>query len=268
MQISILGCGWLGLPLAQILLERGHSVKGSTTSQDKLPLLQKYGIAPYRIAFTPAINPDYAPEFFDSEILLVNFPPARQEDITAYYPQQMKALLRTIKGTAVQKILFVSSTSVYPNVNREVNEEDAGGEVKDSGQALLVVEKMLQENHSLMTTIVRFCGLFGPERNPGRFLAGKQVSGGQQPVNLIHLDDCMSILVKILEREVWGETFNACADAHPTKADFYGKAARKLSFEPPTFKETDEPSFKIVNSQKLKDTLGYQFKYTDPLDAL
>ena len=268
MQISILGCGWLGLPLAQTLLERGHSVKGSTTSQDKLPILQEHGIAPYHIALTPTINPDYSPTFFDSEILLINFPPARREDITTYYPQQMEALLRTIKGTAVQKLLFVSSTSVYPNINQEVAEEGAGGEVKDSGQALLAVEKMIQENQSLMTTIVRFCGLFGPERNPGRFLAGKEVSGGQQPINLIHLDDCIAILTNIIEQEVWGEIFNACADAHPTKENFYGEAARKLSFEPPTFAEADESSFKIVNSQKLKDALGYEFKYADPSDAL
>ena len=268
MQISILGCGWLGLPLAQAFLERGHAVKGSTTSQDKLPVLQKHGIAPYHIVLTPTINPDYSPEFFNSEVLLVNFPPARRDDITAYYPQQMEALLQAVKGSKVQKLLLVSSTSVYPNVNREVREEEAGGEVKDSGQALLAVEKMIRGNQALMTTIVRFCGLFGPDRNPGRFLAGKEISGGQQPVNLIHLDDCIAILVKIIEQEVWEETFNACADAHPAKENFYGEAARKLSFEPPTFAEADELSFKIVNSQKLKDTLGYEFKYADPSDAL
>lgn len=29
--VSILGCGWLGLPLAEQLLAEGYSVKGSTT---------------------------------------------------------------------------------------------------------------------------------------------------------------------------------------------------------------------------------------------
>jgi len=32
-RISILGTGWLGLPLAKALTEEGHILKGSTTSR-------------------------------------------------------------------------------------------------------------------------------------------------------------------------------------------------------------------------------------------
>ena len=35
-KISILGCGWLGLPLAKSLLAKGYKIKGSTTSESKL----------------------------------------------------------------------------------------------------------------------------------------------------------------------------------------------------------------------------------------
>ncbi|WP_396187155.1 hypothetical protein [Flavobacterium sp.] len=49
-QISILGCGWLGLPLAKALLENGFAVKGSTTSQEKLSVLENSGIQPFIIA--------------------------------------------------------------------------------------------------------------------------------------------------------------------------------------------------------------------------
>ncbi len=34
--ISILGCGWLGKPLALKLNKKGCHIKGSTTSDDKL----------------------------------------------------------------------------------------------------------------------------------------------------------------------------------------------------------------------------------------
>ena len=51
-QISILGCGWLGLPLAKTLLENDFSVKGSTTSNDKLSMLKNSGIQPYLISVT------------------------------------------------------------------------------------------------------------------------------------------------------------------------------------------------------------------------
>src|SRR5574343_621841 len=39
-KIAILGCGWLGLPLAKSLLSKGYEVKGSTTSESKLVILK------------------------------------------------------------------------------------------------------------------------------------------------------------------------------------------------------------------------------------
>ena len=48
-QISILGCGWLGLPLAKALLENGFLVKGSTTSVGKLSVLENLGIQAFQI---------------------------------------------------------------------------------------------------------------------------------------------------------------------------------------------------------------------------
>ena len=269
MKISILGCGWLGLPLAQTLAERGHTVKGSTTQKDKLATLEKYGVAPYRIRFSPEINEDYQGDFFDSDVLIVNIPPKRSEEATDEYPRQIAALLEVIRNSPVQKLLFVSSTSVYPNVNREVRESDTSQEVKPSGQALLTTEQMVQAQPGIATTVLRFCGLFGPDRNPGRFLAGKTLtSSGQVPVNMIHRDDCIGIIVRILEQNAWGEVFNACADQHPAKEDFYGVAAQKFAVDPPRFAATEEDTYKIVDSTKLRKRLKYRFKYPDPTQAL
>ncbi len=269
MQISILGCGWLGLPLAQTLLQCGHTVKGSTTREEKLATLRERNIAPYLIHFDPEINQNYQADFFNSEVLIVNIPPRRNEEVTEVYPRQIASLLRAIERSPMKKVLFVSSTSVYPNVNRTVRESDTSEEVKASGRALLTTERMVQEQPGIATTVLRFCGLFGPDRNPGRFLAGKTLdSSGQIPVNMIHLDDCIAIIMEILEKEVWGETFNACADAHPTKEEFYGEAARQLNFDPPQFAATEADAYKVVDSSKLKEALNYQFKHPDPKGAL
>ena len=48
--ISLLGCGWLGLPLAKALLTNDFYVKGSTTSEEKLSTLKSFGIDPFLIA--------------------------------------------------------------------------------------------------------------------------------------------------------------------------------------------------------------------------
>ena len=58
--ISIIGCGWLGLPTAQYLLQQGYPVKGSTTTPSKLSILEEKGITPHllqlegREKWTPA----------------------------------------------------------------------------------------------------------------------------------------------------------------------------------------------------------------------
>ena len=39
-RISILGCGWLGLPLAVELISKGYKVNGSTTSMTKVRELE------------------------------------------------------------------------------------------------------------------------------------------------------------------------------------------------------------------------------------
>lgn len=270
--ISILGCGWLGLPLANKLVAQGYTVLGSTTQSGKLGVLKQAGIQPFLIELSPKINQPFHQEFFRSDVLVVNIPPGRKRENTEdFYPQQVREILRQ---NPTPKILFVSSTSVYPNFNREVTEDDLPADeselqsLRASGRALIAAEQLVQQ-YSEQATVVRFCGLMGPERHPGRFLAGKKLkSSGQAPVNFIHLDDCVAIIVKIIQENTWGEIFNACADKHPTKEKFYNKAAQRVGQEPPEFLSGEIPSFKSINSKSLKMKLAYQFKYGNPSDAL
>ena len=75
-QISILGCGWLGLPLAKALLENRFSVKGSTTSQEKLSVLENSGIQPFLIALSEDKTIGNLSSFLEnSKILIIDIPP-------------------------------------------------------------------------------------------------------------------------------------------------------------------------------------------------
>ncbi|MEQ9439968.1 MAG: SDR family oxidoreductase [Cyclobacteriaceae bacterium] len=270
--ISILGCGWLGLPLARAFSGEGYMVRGSTTRAEKLNMLEAEGIIPYLIRLSPELNADHNPDFFRSDILIVNIPPGRRrEDVETFYPAQVRAVLEQQPSS---KILFVSSTSVYPDLNRVVTEADsltpaeADGRVRSSGKALLLGEQLI-EKYSAQATILRFSGLMGLERHPGRFLAGKKLdSNGKAPVNFIHLDDCVAIIQQLVQQEVWGEIFNACADAHPTKAKFYEQASEKLGLAPPEFNPESELSYKQVSGEKLKQRLSYQYIHPNPMDMI
>ncbi|MFK7031209.1 Rossmann-fold NAD(P)-binding domain-containing protein [Flavobacterium oreochromis] len=269
-KISILGCGWLGLPLAENLVKKGFYVNGSTTSYDKITLLKEKGVQPYLISITnTAIEGPEIVNFLDSDILIINFPPKRRADVIAFHTGQIEQLLSEILKSNIKKVLFISSTSVYPDTNGVVTETELQLPEKESGKALLLVEKMLLEQTQFETTIVRFSGLIGYDRMPGRFLAGKkEVENGEAPINVIHQDDCIAIIENIIEKEIWSELFNASTDIHPKRREYYELAAEKIGLEKPTFATTQNLTYKIINSEKLKTRLNYQFKYPNPLDLL
>ena len=58
--ITILGCGWLGLPLAKALVKAGYSVKGSTTREENLETLREAGLEPFLVELDPEVNGEVA----------------------------------------------------------------------------------------------------------------------------------------------------------------------------------------------------------------
>lgn len=276
--VSILGCGWLGWPLAQHLVAQNVSVCGSTTTSEKVDLLRRDGIDPYLLSLDPDLSGEHVSSFFESSVLVLNVPPPRGADnVQARHRRQIDAVRTAAAEGNVEWILFASSTGVYPNVERTVREGDQPpgqpdallGRRRSTGRAVLAAEARLMEDEAFATTIVRFGGLYGDDRHPGRFLAGRtNVKRPEAPVNLIHRADCVGVLGTLLEQHVYDEVFNACADAHPTRRAVYTLTAEVLGLEPPTFDETDSTTGKVVSNQKLKDRCGYQFQHPDPLADL
>lgn len=267
--ISIMGCGWLGLPLARLFVQLGYRVNGSTTTSEKLDFLRQDGISPYLLDLADADFDEQAlRDFLQADVLILNIPPKLRSDGGEGYLHQMRLLLSALRLSPVSRVLFVSSTSVYQDLNRIVFEEDeVYTEEQDPGNTLLKVEKLFQDSEEWICTVVRFGGLVGGSRQPGRFMAGKQnLPSGDAPVNLIHLDDCVNILQRIVEQEKWGQVYNACADEHPSRRDFYREATLALGLEPPVFADMEETRFKLISSQKLKDDLAYAFSHPDPMD--
>lgn len=265
--ISICGCGWLGFPLGIHLKNDGYEVKGSTRSPQKLAALYENGIQPFLLEVNKKIKGNNLPLFFQSEILIINIPPGRKrKDVARSHPLQIAALMEKAIYNGVQKVIFISSTSVYGNVNRVVTEADEPKPETPSGVALAEVESLLQSQTAFTTTILRMGGLVGLNRPAGRFLAGKtDVKNGKAPVNMLHQEDAIRIIKKIIELDKWGVVYNVCADGHPTKEAFYTHQAQKQDFDPPTFLMESEYAFKEVSNYKLKKELNYQFLHPDPM---
>jgi len=265
--VSILGCGWLGLQLAKHFETNGFSVKGSVISPEKFSQLTDAGISPYYIVLNDSDAIVDNPDFFEADVLVISIPPRRIEGIDRIFPAQIGQLIPFILKSEIQKVIFISSTSVYPENFQAATEDDIPFPDKESGKACLLAENLLKSHPEFKTTVLRFGGLIGADRNPARFLLKSNQPIPNIPVNLIHQDDCIGIISSIIEQEIWGETLNACCPEHPQKKDFYGKAARIYNLPEPIFSDEIE-SYKIIDSSKLQHLLKYKFKYASPMDYL
>ena len=268
MKISILGCGWLGFPLAQKLIETGYEVKGSTTSESKLDVLQSHKIEPFLIRLEENQVTGTVSEFLiDSEILIIDIPPGLRKITEATsektFVNKIKTLLPFIENSTIKKVIFISSTSVYGDSDLIpiVTEESDLHPDTESGKQLAEVENIFRNNRNFETTIIRFGGLIGEDRNAIKMLTGKtNVPNPEAPINLIHQEDCIGIISELLKQNYWNETFNAVAPNHPTRKKYYTEKAKKLDLIAPLFNENDTSIGKIVSSEKLEKFLGYKFK--------
>lgn len=263
--ISIIGCGWLGFPLAKELIAQGFQIKGSTTREGKLPMLRGAGIEAYKFSLSPDPDIRYNPALFESDLCVLNIPPGRKDpNVELTFPQKMESFIRLTKQSGTGKILFVSSTSVYGSQNGEVRENTTPHPETPSGRALLEAESLLSGS-GLDHVILRPGGLTGPDRQPGRFLSGKAgVKGQLWPVNMLHLADAVGIIPFIMRMPFDGRIYNAVAPIHPTKKDFYTAACIGLNAPLPNFDLTDTSSGKLVIPENLLRS-GYRFLQPDPM---
>jgi nucleoside-diphosphate-sugar epimerase len=260
-QISILGCGWLGLPLAKALLENEFSVKGSTTSVEKLSVLENLGIQPFQIELSQTKIQGEVDSFLEnSRILILDVPPKLRGSEKENFVSKIKNVIPFIEKSAVEKVLFISSTSVYGEDNSLVTEETELNPDTESGKQLVQVEQLLQSNSNFKTTILRFGGLIGEDRHPIKFLAGrKNIENPNAPINLIHQEDCIGIILEILQLDSWNETFNAVTPFHPSRKEYYTQKAVDLNLELPEFNAENSRFGKTILSLKVEMVLGYSF---------
>lgn len=259
-KISIAGCGWFGTPLAKKLTKEGFKIKGSTTTPSKLQALEDLGIQAYLldVSNTEEIHNN---DFFNCDILILNIPPKTNTSENNSFAMKVGKIAKMACTSNVKHVIFVSSTSVYGDHNENVDEFSLPRPDSQSGEIMLNAENILKQQKGFITTILRFGGLIGPGRNPGRFLSGKKdIPNGKAPVNLVHLADCVGIVNEIIKKQGFGFAYNICAPDHPERQIFYTKAAAAAGLPEPAFND-ELCEWKIVSSLQTAKLLNYSFQF-------
>ncbi len=247
--ISILGLGWLGVFLAEQLKQKGYAIKASTTTPHKLDDLKTNGYTGFLINLDTAEN--ISLEFTDSPIHFICVPPSK---IKGDYADTLAKYVLKITEEAL--VFFISSTSVYPDISGDYLEKDQAGHGKML-QAEAVISTRFKKHF-----ILRCSGLFGGDRDPGNFLAGKiNLKGPFTSVNLIHALDICAVVEKLLPSKIHG-IYNLSVTAPYNKKEFYTKASRKISNAPPIFDMKTESYKRTINSKKVEHLTKVDFRFT------
>ena len=252
LSISILGCGWLGLPLLRSLVDAGHQVKGSSRDPNTLEAIKTAGGTPYRIDLPGDIPKKFIGD--QDSILIITLPPHGRQlgaETTKNYLACLQSISRPHRKRH-PRVLFTSSTGVYGDAKGEVTEDTPPQPSTHSSQAVLAAEEWLRATVPNLT-ILRLAGLIAEDRHPGRFYGGRDrlISNSEAPVNLVHRVDVISAIHLLLKKPLSKEIFNVCAASHPSKGEFYKKAATSIGLQIMGLKDGGSGD-KIITSSKLR----------------
>ena len=254
-RIGIMGGGWLGLAVAEKAMERNHSIKVSTTHKEKSTLLKKKGFDTAVVEVSEFdINGEI--DFFnDVKLLIISIPPGLRKNPDRNYIAIIEQIINKIELTGIEKVIFTSSTSVYGNQAEIITEESELLGTTDAARQIIAVEKKLLEHKQFESCILRLGGLVGPNRHPIFTLSGKKnIPNPLSPINFIHQQDAVSIILHIIENWQGNQVYNAVTPFHPARIDYYSEMAKIAALGAPAFQKSG-----IVSANKVRKDLNFKF---------
>lgn len=262
--IAILGCGYLGKAVAKSAINEGLAVAGSSTSEAGCKKLEELSLQPVELRLNneEAAEGEALSRLLDTRNLLISFPPPRLNDHYSDYLAALGALTMAVNKSNIGQVIFISSTGIYPSINREVDEFTDLDKLQGKSAMLRDAEQILKQELKKPLVIMRLAGLVGPKRHPGRFLAGREgLDGAMVPVNLVHVGDCVAAIRLVFDKAPLEAVYNVVADEHPNREAFYTQAANSLGLPPPTFSDTGMKKWKLVSNILIRTQLGFEFSF-------
>jgi nucleoside-diphosphate-sugar epimerase len=261
-KVFILGCGWVGFPLAVQLKKEGHHVWGSTRSAQSAEKFADAGITHVSLVVgeSPEENLDL---LSDLDVFIVAYPlGARRMSDDVEYQNHVGWIEETIarRLNSAAQVILLSSTSVYPDDAGEVDETCT---LLPTGPGLIQLnyEQALQSVFPHLV-ILRLAGLIGEGRHPGKFFSkSTAIVNSNWPVNIVHRDDVIRFVEKVMETNTANTIFNVCADEHPFRQEYYTKKINELNLRMPVFIPACAPFLqgKLVINKRGKEMLNFSY---------
>lgn len=276
MRVAILGCGYVGIELCQQLTD--HEVTGVRRSESALTTIEATGANAVRADVTDADSLAAVPDA-DAIVFIASSGGRDAEAARDVYVEGLNTVIEHFGGRedGPEQLIYTSSTSVYGDHGGDwVTEETAIEPTTEKTRVLSEAERIAHERaieYGIDSTVVRFAGLYGPERyRLNRYLEGPVTEGY---LNMVHRADAAGVVRFTLEEQPDVETLLAVDDEPVSKWDFADWLADQCGVEHPSKRTKDErlsdrdlsaaAKRRILTSKRCSNErirrLGYEFSY-------
>lgn len=269
--VVVIGAGWLGLPLAQSLKQHGYTVYATRTTQTAVQTLQDQNLASFVCQLAQPDDLSAALLERQCDILIGCFPPGFRQGSGEHYAEYWQHLVNQAQQANIRKVIMISSTSVYPNTAKAMQEHDASFTLAlndptfdDKARTLLKAEQHVIDS-GMDYTIIRCSGLIGPQRHPSRFVSKLPQVSRLAPANMLHLNDAIGVCEFALEHLPYS-IVNTTTPNTVSKAQFYQAALDAVgsNLALPNICDTND---KRILCDKLL-AAGYHFHFSHTLEAV
>ncbi|MFB6105483.1 MAG: SDR family oxidoreductase [Halobacteriaceae archaeon] len=275
MHVTVLGCGYVGLELGRQLRDGGHAVLGVRRSADGLAAVRDAGLDAARADVTDAASLASLPDT-DAVVFAASAGGRDAAAARAVYVDGLRTAVEVYgnRASPPDRLVYTSSTGVYGDHGGDwVDEDTPLDPATDRTRALVAAERLAGEAASLDATVVRFGGLYGPDRyRLSRYLEGPVTEGY---LNLIHRVDAAGVVRHLFETGATPDTLVAVDDEPVAKADLARWLASACGVDPPETRSVTErlaaEDVPDARARRLRASkrcandrlhaLGYEFTY-------
>ena len=274
MRTLIIGCGYLGLRVAERLKGAGDRVFATTRSRDRARELAARGIEPI---VADVLDPDSlsALPSVDRAFYAVGLDRGAGVPMRTLYVDGLRHVLGRLMNRS-RRLVYAGSTGVHGDHGGDwIDESTPPAPLTDSGRACLEAEEAIRsfvETYHYPVTILRYAGLYGPGRLIRRsaIAAGEPIASDPEThLNLVHIDDAAAAAVLALDAKAPGPLYLVADDRPVLRGEFYRLLAEQIGAPEPRFvaPDGDGPvrgdADKRVSNRRIREELGFRPVYPD-----
>jgi len=221
-RVAILGCGYVGIELGRQLTAAGHDVVGVRRSDAGLDAIEDAGFDAARADLTDATSLSAVPDA-DWLVYAASAGGRGVDAARTAYVDGLETVVETFDERAAppDRLVYTSSTGVYGDHDGDwVDESTTPDPATERQRVLLEAERIaLAGGEAVDGTVVRFGGLYGPDRYRLDYYLDGPVTEGY--LNSIHRDDAAGTVAHLLETDRGrGEVVLAVDDEPVSKWEF------------------------------------------------